>query len=162
MVTVQARLPGVGADRVRLRAGRRALVVDVLAALAEVEVHADMAVLPVPDGEPPFDPAVPFTTVAGRPGRAPRRAAGRPRRPQPSSTASSADLRGLAPAPPALVHGDLGVGNLLVADGRPSGLLDFGYVSTVGDAAFDAAVAAALHRMLGRRRCRTGPPRSTP
>ena len=51
--------------------------------------------------------------------------------------------------PPALVHGDLGVGNLLVAGGRPSGLLDFGYVSTVGDPAFDAAVAAALHRMLG-------------
>ena len=35
-------------------------VVEVLAGLARVEPHPDMAVLPVPDGEVPFDPAVPF------------------------------------------------------------------------------------------------------
>ena len=35
-------------------------VVEVLAGLAQVEPHPDMAVLPVPDGEVPFDPAVPF------------------------------------------------------------------------------------------------------
>ena len=36
-----------------------------------------------------------------------------------------------------------------MSGGRPSGLLDFGYVSTVGDPAFDAAVAVVLVDMFG-------------
>jgi aminoglycoside phosphotransferase (APT) family kinase protein len=53
--------------------------------------------------------------------------------------------------PPRLVHGDLGPVHVLLEGGRPVGLLDFGYVSTVGDPAFDAAVAACLQDMFGPR-----------
>ena len=59
------------------------------------------------------------------------------------------DLRALEPVPPRLVHGDLGPVHVLLEGGRPTGLLDFGYVSTVGDPAFDAAVAACLQDMFG-------------
>ena len=143
VVTVQARLYGAAPA-----AADATLVVQVLDDLAAVPVHPDMAVLPVPDGETAFDPAVPFPlSMADLVERRGRILSGHV---EPAAVAALvADLGGLAPAPPALVHGDLGIGNLLVADGRPSGLLDFGYVSTIGDPAFDAAVAAALHRMLG-------------
>ncbi len=42
--------------------------------------------------------------------------------------------------PPVWVHGDLHPANLLVADGRLSGVIDFGDI-TVGDPAYDLAVA---------------------
>ena len=143
VVTVQVRLRGAAPDP-----GDGGLLVDVLAALAAVPPHADLAVLPVPDGEPPFDPDVPFPTSLAD--LVERRAALLGGHLEATVVAALvAELRDLSPEPPALVHGDLGVGNLLVADGRATGLLDFGYVSTVGDPAFDAAVAAALHRMLG-------------
>ena len=84
-----------------------------------VAVHPDMAVLPVPDGEAPFDPAVPFAgsladlverraaLLTGHVGaqtvveRSPPTCAARSRRRH-----------------RALVHGDLGPGNVLAVDGR--------------------------------------------
>ncbi len=120
----------------------------VLEALAQVPAQPDLAVLPVPDGEPPFDVAVPFGDSLAD--LVVRRAAllG------PVVSAGTAErladaLRSLTPVPPRLVHGDLGPVHLLLQDGRPTGLLDFGYVSTVGDPAFDAAVAACLQDMFG-------------
>lgn len=120
----------------------------VLEALARVPAEPDLAVLPVPDGEVPFDPEVPFgdslaALVTRRaPLVGPALADGVVER--------MADaLRSVPPVPPCLVHGDLGPVHLLLEDGRPTGLLDFGYVSTVGDPAFDAAVAAALQDMFG-------------
>jgi aminoglycoside phosphotransferase (APT) family kinase protein len=65
-----------------------------------------------------------------------------------------ARLRALLAAlePPALsiIHGDLVPANILVGDDqRPTAVLDFGFLSTVGDPAFEAATAAALCDMYG-------------
>lgn len=125
-------------------------VLDVLEVLSGVPVHPDLAVLPVPDGEQPFDPAVPFGTSMAElvERRAPLVA---DRLDVGVVGALAAALRSLPPVPPRLVHGDLGPGHVLLASDQPVGLLDFGYVSTVGDPAFDAAVAAALQDMFGPR-----------
>lgn len=143
VVTVHRRLRGAPAT-----APGPGPVIDVLAGLAQVPATPGLAVLPVPDGEPPFDPAVPFGTsladlvLRRAPLLGPLLADGVAER--------LADaLRALTPVPPCLVHGDLGPVHLLLEDGRPTGLLDFGYVSTVGDPAFDAAVAACLQDMFG-------------
>ena len=47
------------------------------------------------------------------------------------------------------MHGDLVPGNILVAGEVASGLLDFGFLSTIGDPAFDAAGAASVFDMYG-------------
>ncbi|NYI05149.1 aminoglycoside phosphotransferase family protein [Allostreptomyces psammosilenae] len=48
----------------------------------------------------------------------------------------------------ALIHGDLCPPNILVdGDRRPLSVLDFGFLTTVGDPAFDAAVTAAVFDM---------------
>ena len=123
-------------------------VVEVLAGLARVEPHPDMAVLPVPDGEVPFDPPVPFGESLGALVR--RRARLVPDWVATDVAERMADeLCLLEPVAPRLVHGDLGPVHVLLEAGRPTGLLDFGYVSTVGDPAFDAAVAACLQDMFG-------------
>ena len=67
-----------------------------------------------------------------------------------SVEAITSALRGLPPAPPALVHGDLIPGNVLVDEaGRPSAVIDFGFLTTAGDPAFDAAVTASIFDMYG-------------
>lgn len=51
---------------------------------------------------------------------------------------------------PALVHGDLIPGNVLMGqDGTPLAVLDFGFFSTAGDPAFDAAITASIYDMYG-------------
>lgn len=50
----------------------------------------------------------------------------------------------------AVIHGDLVPANILVDPaGRPSAVLDWGFLTTEGDPAFEAAVAAALFDMYG-------------
>jgi aminoglycoside phosphotransferase (APT) family kinase protein len=49
----------------------------------------------------------------------------------------------------ALIHGDLIPANVLVAGGRVSGVLDFGFFTTVGDPQFDAAITASVFDMYG-------------
>ncbi|MET7376348.1 aminoglycoside phosphotransferase family protein [Micromonospora arida] len=50
----------------------------------------------------------------------------------------------------AVLHGDLTPGNILVdVSGRPSAVLDWGFLTTEGDPAFDAAVTAAIFDMYG-------------
>lgn len=50
----------------------------------------------------------------------------------------------------AVVHGDLIPANILVdAEGRPSALVDWGFLTTEGDPAFEAAIAAAIFDMYG-------------
>lgn len=145
VVTVHPRLHG---RALALDGARPEPVVEVLEWLARVEPDPAMALLPVPDGEAALDPAVPF----GRSMAAlvERRAPLLDGAVAPDVVARlAAALRGLAPVPPRLVHGDLGPVHVLLEDGRPSGLLDFGYVSTLGDPAFDAAVAACLQDMFG-------------
>lgn len=51
-----------------------------------------------------------------------------------------------------LIHGDLIPANILVEDGEVVALLDFGFLSTVGPAAFEAAVTVNIFDMYGPER----------
>lgn len=53
-------------------------------------------------------------------------------------------------APPVWVHGDISAGNLLVRDGRLSGVIDFGQLN-VGDPACDLAIAWTLFKDSSRK-----------
>lgn len=142
VLTVQRRLRGTSVGGARPEP-----VLDVLEALAQVPARPDLAVLPVPDGERPFDPAVPFGESLAA--LVERRAPLVDALEDGAVEEMAAALRALTPVPARLVHGDLGPVHVLLEGGRVSGLLDFGYVSTVGDPAFDAAVAACLQDMFG-------------
>jgi aminoglycoside phosphotransferase (APT) family kinase protein len=59
-------------------------------------------------------------------------------------------LRALRLPPDAIVHGDLVPLNVLVDDEcRPAAVLDWGFLSTAGDPAFEASVAAGIFDMYG-------------
>lgn len=59
-------------------------------------------------------------------------------------------LRSLPDAPVTAIHGDLVPPNIHVdAAGRPVAVLDFGFFTTAGDPAFEAAVTAAVWDMYG-------------
>ena len=47
------------------------------------------------------------------------------------------------------MHSDLVPGNILMRSGHPSAILDFGFMSTIGDPAFDAAITASIYDMYG-------------
>lgn len=127
-------------------------VAEVLDVLAHVDPTPAMAVLDALPGVPPLDVSDGFgpgladlverrvspVLAAAVPGLADVVAAAAER------------LRAVRVARPALVHGDLIPANVLVDDaGRPSAVLDFGFLTTVGDPAFDAAVAASIFDMYG-------------
>jgi len=57
-------------------------------------------------------------------------------------------LTDLPEKPPALVHGDVTAGNILVdADCRPTAILDFGLMTMAGDPAYDAASAGTMYAL---------------
>ncbi|MET8862271.1 aminoglycoside phosphotransferase family protein [Nonomuraea sp. NPDC004580] len=59
-------------------------------------------------------------------------------------------LRAVADGPVSAIHGDLVPPNVHVAgDGRPVAVLDFGFFTTAGDPAFEAAVTAIIWDMYG-------------
>lgn len=59
-------------------------------------------------------------------------------------------LRALPQSPPAaLLHGDLVPANVLVQGGRVTGVLNFGFLTAVGDPQFDAAITASIFDMYG-------------
>jgi hypothetical protein len=63
-----------------------------------------------------------------------------------------AALRSIPPSTSGVVHGDLIPANILIGnDGEVTAVLDFGFLSTVGDPAFDAAVTPAITDMYGHR-----------
>lgn len=129
-------------------------VVDVLAALAEVDPVPALAVLPVLEGEGPFDSTGSFPHALAALTERKVAAHERPLRVRMTDlddvvAAVTHQLRGLDPARPRLLHGDLVPGNILVRDGLPTAVLDFGFLSTLGDPAFDAAVAASVYDMYG-------------
>lgn len=129
-------------------------VTSVLSALAEVAPLPNMALLPILEGEAPFDPARPFErSLADLVDKKAIKHAG-PLRARLSDlddvvAAVTHHLRQLPTASPGLVHGDLVPGNILMSNGYPVGVLDFGFMSTVGDPAFDAAITASIYDMYG-------------
>ncbi|MEV0385626.1 aminoglycoside phosphotransferase family protein [Nonomuraea sp. NPDC050643] len=59
-------------------------------------------------------------------------------------------LRALPGTPVTVIHGDLVPPNVHVDDaGRPVAILDFGFFTTAGDPAFEAAITAAVWDMYG-------------
>ena len=135
-----------------LRDGDVAAVADVLDALAEAPVAPALAALPALPGEPPLDVTTGFD--AGLADLVERRASpvlARAVPDLPDVVAAVTDrLRSGEQAAPALVHGDLIAANLLVDDRRrPAAVLDFGFLTTLGDPAFDAAVTSSVFDMYG-------------
>ena len=163
-VTIETRLPGVQLGRVDDSDGEPALVdpqrvehlVTVLAALGAVEPTAAMSGLPVLPGERPFAAGTAFAEQLAelverrvRQARGPLAAA----LPDldPVTRATGRALGALAPTPAALVHGDLVPMNVHVEEDRVVAVLDLGFLTTVGDPAFDAAVTASIFDMYGPR-----------
>ena len=62
----------------------------------------------------------------------------------------TASISALPPTEGRIIHGDICGENILVgADMTPLALLDWGFLSTAGDPAFDASVAAGIFNMYG-------------
>lgn len=127
-------------------------VADVLAALASVTPTPAMTSLAALPGEPPLDVSGGFGSgLAALVERRASRvlAAAIPDFAEVLASVAAA-LRSLPPEPAALVHGDLIPANVLLDDaGRASAVIDFGFLTTVGDPAFDAAVTASIFDMYG-------------
>lgn len=135
-----------------------ACVTDVLAALAAIEASADMGVLPILENEAPFETqAMPFARSLAA---LVERRVEKFREPLlarlPAVDAVAAAVVGrlgdLQPGKSCLVHGDLIPANILVGHAsRPLAVLDFGFMTTIGDPAFDAAITASIYDMYGPR-----------
>jgi len=64
--------------------------------------------------------------------------------------ALTAQIRGLPDRPATVIHGDLFGGNILVDTcTRPLAVLDFGFLTSAGDPAMDAAITAGVMNMYG-------------
>jgi aminoglycoside phosphotransferase (APT) family kinase protein len=127
---------------------------EALAALAAVPGEPTLRALPMLPNEPRLAPNAPFETELAT--LVTRRAARyvtalRAAHPDVDAivTATDAALRGLPPAGTSLVHGDLIAANVLASGGHATAVLDFGFLSTAGDPAFDAAIAASCFDMWG-------------
>jgi len=131
------------------------LLGDVLAGLSQAVVSPGLAVLPILPGEPSFEGSASFSSSLAD--LVDRRFRGCPdllRR-------EVADIDGLVaavvdglrnltePDPIGLIHGDLVPPNILVQNGGVSGVLDFGFMTTLGDPQFDAAITASIFDMYG-------------
>jgi hypothetical protein len=133
-------------------------VLEALEALAAVAPRPGLDVLPALDGEPPLAP--PFSVAVSE--LVVRRVA-RFRGPLQAALpdldrlveAVADRLASLDSRPVGLLHGDLVPANLLVAGSGLAAVLDFGFLTGVGDPAFDAAVAASVHDMYGVHAART-------
>lgn len=128
----------------------------VLGALVAVEPVPDMGVLPILQDESRFDTdSTPFElSLADLVERRVARFHGplSARLPGLDQVAGSVvdHLADLETSKPCLVHGDLIPANILVDDtSRLVASLDFGFMSTVGDPAFDAAITASVYDMYG-------------
>ncbi len=128
---------------------------DALEGLAAVQRHAALSSLPLLPGERPAAPGTSFTKAL--------RDMVRRRVPPVSRTLDSAldgrlesvvgrvldELVHLRPRRHGLVHGDLVPDNLLLLEGAPPGIIDFGFLTTYGDPDFDVAITPAIFDMYG-------------
>ncbi len=161
VITVERRLRGDPvwiADGTSPTLGPRHIdaMIQALAALAAIPGEPAFRALPILPGEPPLDPSAPFELELAR--LVTRRATRfhtelRAALPDLDDVLASAvdALSELPFAQPTLVHGDLIAGNVLASRGRATAVLDFGFLSTAGDPAFDAAIAASCFDMYGPR-----------
>lgn len=130
------------------------IIGDALAGLSRAS-DPRLALLPVLPGESPVDPAREFGQSLADLVLHRFTATGGSLRtyvPDIDSIAMSLlrQLRALPPLPrKSLIHGDLIPANILVSDGKVSGVLDFGFLTTIGDPRFDAAIAASIFDMYG-------------
>lgn len=130
------------------------IVGDALAGLSRGS-DPRLAVLPVLPGESPIDPAREFgQSLADLVLRRCTATEGSLCTYVPDiDVVASSLIRQLRALPPlsrkSLIHGDLIPANILVSDGKVSGVLDFGFLTTVGDPQFDAAIAASIFDMYG-------------
>ena len=125
-------------------------VADVLAALGSLTPTPAMTGLGALPGEPPLDVSAGFEEGLARLVEHRANDVLAAAVPGLCVPAIADAVRSLPPAEPVLVHGDLIPANVLLDDlGRPSAVIDFGFLTTVGDPAFDAAVTASIFDMYG-------------
>jgi hypothetical protein len=139
--------PGVTADDIRLLG-------DVLEGFSRGEPSPGLASLPILPGDRPFTWPGSFTEsladLVERRFQATPHLLQRDLDQAEATVAVVAErLRGLEPAGETLVHGDLIPANVLIEADRISGVLDFGFLTTVGDPQFDAAITASIFDMYG-------------
>lgn len=113
-----------------------------------------LGVLPVLPGERPFDPAVLFSHSLASLTERRFHSTAHLLRPAVADidvlvAALVADLRALPMPAASLIHGDLIPANVLVTADEVTGVLDFGFLSTLGDPQFDAAITASIFDMYG-------------
>ena len=161
LITVERRLSGDPVWRAdgsspELTTGDIDAMTEALASLAAIPATPVLRSLPMLADEPPLHPSAPFereiadlvtrrvaqfetALVAAHPD-VPNTAAG-----------TVAALQALSPATPTLVHGDLIAANVLRSAAHATAVLDFGFLSTAGDPAFDSAITASIYDMWGPR-----------
>lgn len=160
-VTIEERLSGepvwqADGTSPRLTTTHLDSMIEALSALSEIPGDPSLRTLPMLPDEPPFDPNAPFETeLAALVTRRTERFATQLRVALPDVDALLAQtveaLHRISPATPALIHGDLIAANVMTSGGRASAVLDFGFMTTVGDPVFDMAVTASIFDMYGPR-----------
>jgi aminoglycoside phosphotransferase (APT) family kinase protein len=152
--SIERELPGAplfraGGESPPLESGRLRCVAEALGALAAVRPTEAMKQLPILDESDPLWIEGSFNEGLAR--LVTRRALPEV---EPQAAAVVSRLGEMAPGPDGLVHGDLIPANILVDDDacRVTAVLDFGFLTTVGAPAFDAAVAANIFDMYGSER----------
>lgn len=160
VVTIEHRVPGkpLRPDRTPAppvaSADAARLVGDALAGLAAAAITPGLAALPILPGDRPFE--WPGSFPASLANLVDRRFQAFPdllRRDideiDTLVAALLARLRGLPEDAVGLIHGYLIPANVFVQEKRVTGVLDFGFMSTIGDPQFDAAMAASIFDMYG-------------
>lgn len=131
------------------------LVGDVLDGLSHAVVSPGLAVLPILPGDRPFVGSASFpSSLADLVDRRFRAFPDLLRREVADIDSLVArlveTLQGLPePELVGLIHGDLVPPNIVVQEGAVGGVLDFGFMTTLGDPQFDAAITASIFDMYG-------------
>lgn len=159
-ITIERKVPGEplrrdfeSAPPVVDEAGAR-LMGDALAGLARATSPA-LAVLPILPGEGAFDPGRSFPDSLADLTERRFAVTGEPLRRDLDDAEGLVErivtgLRALQPSSPTgLLHGDLIPANVMIERGEVSGIVDFGFLTTVGDPHFDAAITASIFDMYG-------------